>query len=91
MPFLSSHFRSILTIVSFSLVLTSFSVVSYGQDETSNLEIEEIIVTAQKREESLQDVPIAITAITEQLGDATIRNIAFNFTLAFSPPAGFIT
>ena len=44
MPFLSSHFRYVLTTLSFSLVLTSFSVVSYGQNETSNLEIEEIIV-----------------------------------------------
>ena len=42
----------------------------------SSLGIEEIIVTARKREESLQDVPIAITAVTEQLQDATIRNIA---------------
>ena len=76
MPFLFSNFRSVLNIISFSLILTSFSVVSYGQDETSNLEIEEIIVTAQKREESLQDVHIAINAITEQLEDAPIRNIA---------------
>ena len=30
----------------------------------------------KKRGGSLQDVPIAITAITEQLEDATIRNIA---------------
>ena len=42
----------------------------------SSLGIEEIIVTARKREESLQDVPIAITAVTEQLQDATIRNLA---------------
>ena len=29
-------------------------------------QIEEIVVTAQKREENLQDTPIAITAFTEQ-------------------------
>ena len=62
--------------LSFSLILPMFLSTSFAQEEASGLEIEEIIVTAQKREESLQDVPIAITAITEQLEDATIRNIA---------------
>jgi len=31
----------------------------------SNLMLEEVVVTAQKREESVQDVPIAITALSE--------------------------
>ncbi len=31
-----------------------------------NIGLEDIIVTAQKREQSLQDVPIAVTAITEE-------------------------
>tara|TARA_B100001250_G_C19817252_1_gene799306 strand:- start:10364 stop:12760 length:2397 start_codon:yes stop_codon:yes gene_type:complete len=70
----------------FKYLLISFLVFSFSlsvaiptlaqESEGSSLAIEEIIVTAQKREESLQDVPIAITAITEQLEDATIRNIA---------------
>ncbi len=37
--------------------------------------IEEIVVTAQKREQSVQDVPIAMTAFTEELEQATIRDI----------------
>jgi outer membrane receptor protein involved in Fe transport len=38
--------------------------------------VEEIIVTAQKREQSLQDVPIVVTAISEQaLQDAGVRDI----------------
>ena len=38
--------------------------------------IEEIVVTAQKREESLQDAPIAITAITEStIDDLDIANV----------------
>ena len=38
--------------------------------------LEEIVVTAQKREESLQDTPIAITAITEStIDDLDIANV----------------
>lgn len=39
--------------------------------------IEEIIVTAQKREEKLQDVPIAITALTaDSLQNAGVKSVA---------------
>ncbi len=38
--------------------------------------IEEVIVTARKREESAQDVPIAITAISEELENSNIRGLA---------------
>ena len=70
--------RLMMCLVTLSLLtFTSFSTVSAQESEgVSSLGIEEIIVTARKREESLQDVPIAITAVTEQLQDATIRNIA---------------
>ena len=44
--------------------------------ETPSLQIEEIIVTAQKREQSAQDVPIAITAMSEELLSSTIRDIS---------------
>ena len=37
-------------------------------------QIEEIVVTAQKREENLQDTPIAITAFTEQSLEARLIN-----------------
>lgn len=39
--------------------------------------LDEIVVTAQKREQSLQDVPIAVTALTE---DALIANRVTNVT-----------
>jgi iron complex outermembrane receptor protein len=37
--------------------------------------IEEIVVTARKREESAQEVPVAITAISKELRNATIRDL----------------
>jgi iron complex outermembrane receptor protein len=38
--------------------------------------VEEVIVTARKREESVQRVPIAITAFTGQLKQADVRNLS---------------
>jgi iron complex outermembrane receptor protein len=43
--------------------------------ESRSATIEEVIVTARKRQEAAQDVPIAITAITRELESATIRNL----------------
>ena len=38
--------------------------------------LEEVVVTAQKKEENLQDTPIAITAITEStIDDLDLANI----------------
>ena len=66
----------------FSLSLITFnglSPVSAQESEAADSEsfgIEEIIVTARKIEESAQDVPVAITAITEQLQKSNIRNLS---------------
>lgn len=38
-----------------------------AQDGGERLALEEVIVTAQKREQSLQDVPVAVTAVTQQM------------------------
>jgi outer membrane receptor protein involved in Fe transport len=44
---------------------------------TAQAQLEEVIVTAQKRAENLQDVPISITALQgKQIQDATIQNLA---------------
>lgn len=54
------------------------------QTASAQAELEEIIVTAQKREQSLQDVPVAVTAFTsEELADRTISNL---FSIAESTP-----
>jgi iron complex outermembrane receptor protein len=47
-----------------------------GSTEAEEGGIEDIVVTAQRREESLQDVPLSITAISgEELRNADIRDI----------------
>ena len=45
-----------------------------NQDQPTN--VDEIIVTAQKREQSLQDVPIVVTSLSQEvLADAGVRDI----------------
>jgi iron complex outermembrane receptor protein len=68
-------------------VLAAASVgAAYAQDKVTVLE--EIVVTAQKRQESLQEVPIAITAYTSEsrdlVGIKTIEDVA-----AFTPGMNF--
>lgn len=46
-----------------------------AQAAEPDLTIEEIVVTARKVEESSQDVPVAITALSEELASATIRDL----------------
>ncbi|MBV1687617.1 TonB-dependent receptor [Novosphingobium sp. G106] len=40
--------------------------VAHAQQAEGSVGLEEIVVTAQKREQSLQDVPIAVTAVTQE-------------------------
>ncbi|MEP7314397.1 MAG: TonB-dependent receptor [Pseudomonadota bacterium] len=53
---------------------------AYAQQQPLDAVLEEIVVTAQKREESLQDVPLSITALgtakLEQLGVADFEDYA---------------
>ena len=80
-----------MTIFSIAFPL-SFSV--SAQEESSSLVIEEIIVTARKRDESIQDVPEAVTAIAAQLRESSVRriddiqNFAPNLIIGRSPGIG---
>lgn len=38
-----------------------------AQESSGKMALEEVIVTAQKREESMQDVPVAVTAVTQEM------------------------
>ncbi|MFQ5609659.1 MAG: TonB-dependent receptor plug domain-containing protein, partial [Woeseiaceae bacterium] len=52
------------TAISAAVAAAIFSVPAYAQQDGSKRQIEEITVTATKVEESLQDVPIAVSALT---------------------------
>ena len=54
--------KSILAL-SISMALTMSANVFAQEEETNDLSLEEVIVTAQKTEQNLQDVPMSVTAI----------------------------
>ena len=56
--------------------LLNFGLSSAAVAVESEAVIEEVIVTARKREESAQEVPVAITALSSELRSSTLRNLA---------------
>ena len=68
--------KSILRCTASVAVLTVFAATAaYAQEERANT-VDEIIVTAQKREQKLQDVPIVVTSLSQQvLEGAGVRDI----------------
>jgi iron complex outermembrane receptor protein len=76
------------------VVLAGFTTAAPAQEAPRGNGIEEIVVTARKREESLQEVPISITAFTNQdLRERGIRdlrdlsNFTANLTFESGPSA----
>ena len=69
-----SHHRSaVWSAIIGALVFTGQAPVALSQEGV----LEEVIVTARKREESLQETPVAVTALSaETLRDAGVRNLA---------------
>ncbi|ARN75180.1 TonB-dependent receptor [Oceanicoccus sagamiensis] len=56
-----------------ALPMTVIPVAVQAQGET--LQLEEVMVTARKRQESLQDVPVSVTAIAGQLQNSAVKNL----------------
>ena len=55
-----------LKILACSLALTGYGTCVMGE----TLALEEVVVTAQKREQSLQEIPVAVTALTTETMEA---------------------
>ena len=58
-----------------ALALPQGAAAESAAPEARSAGIQEVIVTARKREEAAQDVPIAITALSEELTSSTIRDM----------------
>ena len=71
--------KFIMSMAIFALAVPAITSVSAQEESETNtrssLAIEEIIVTARKKDESIQDVPMAVTAITQQLRESSVRRI----------------
>ncbi|MBA3999673.1 TonB-dependent receptor [Brevundimonas sp.] len=68
------RFNKLLTTSASAIVLTAVAATGAAAQEVTS--VDEIIVTAQKREQSLQDVPIVVTSLSQQvLEDAGVRDI----------------
>lgn len=63
-----------------SLLLPSISLFSVTHAQESGARIEEVVVTAQKREQQVIDVPMSVTAI----GGGTLENLGINNALELS-------
>ncbi len=69
---------------SFTLVLAVFCLIATTNLYAQNALIEEVVVTAQKRSESIQDVPIAISALSGNQLDALAISNTDDLLKAFS-------
>ncbi len=70
---LSKSPKRLLTVACSAAILASFnSLPSIAQTE---LALEEVIVSATRRDESIQDVAVSVAAITRELGQAQVRRL----------------
>ena len=71
------RFSQLLRASASAVVLSALAAgAAYAQDEGDEPTVDAIIITATKREQSLQDVPIVVTAVSGQLmQDAGVKDI----------------
>lgn len=69
--------HSVMACATASLAVLALASAAHSQESgAEGATVDEIVVTAQKREQSLQDVPIVVTAIQQQLlQDAGVKDI----------------
>lgn len=68
--------KKYLSLLATALAGLALDVTAVAQDTAPERVLEEIVVTAQKREQSLQDVPISVNVMTgDKMNEAGINNI----------------
>lgn len=73
------------------LLSCAFAVASFATSAAAQVtEIEELVVTAEKREQSLQDVPVAVSAFTDERRDLVGINSVQDLT-NFTPGLAYAT
>lgn len=75
--------RSWLALSASAVALCALATPAAAQDE-GTYEIEELVITAEKREQALQDVPVAVTAFTSERRD-TVGIIGIQDQVNFTP------
>jgi iron complex outermembrane receptor protein len=76
-------------MLSCALFASMVSGIAHGQTADSNT-IEELVITAEKREQSLQDVPVAVSAFTAQTRETVGINSVQDLT-NFTPGLAYAT
>ncbi|MCK7598021.1 TonB-dependent receptor [Microbulbifer sp. CAU 1566] len=65
------------TLVTSALASAIAAAIPVAAAAQEKLQLEEVVVTAQRREQSMQDIPVAVTAVTgEELAAAQVDSIA---------------
>ena len=73
---MSQNKVSELALVTAAIAATSFAPLTFSQSEGPSAQLEEIVVTARRRAENLQDVPVAVSAFgATELAESGIENI----------------
>src|SRR5579864_6369832 len=82
------HNRKLAYAVSAALASAAQHAAFAADEETPSMGISEVVVTAQRRSESIQDVPITVQAITgDQLKQLNV--VSFNDLLKYTPNVTF--
>lgn len=68
-------------LVAITFLVASESAV-FAQSENGSLVLEEVVVTATKRESNLQDVAVAVTALGADLLQAALLSVKMNTVAA---------
>jgi iron complex outermembrane receptor protein len=73
-PFHSKKLNLAVSAIALAVAAVT-SPAALAQQKDGIVALEEVIVTARKREESIQDVPISVTSIGKELKEASLRRL----------------